>query len=252
METTEPTPCQVIDFATYAARRPRCEPKPDTYADDVRAELLDDLAAWPPVFQRRLRAGVEEQTREVDPTWWFVRRFCRGRAVANTAGTGRSAPWNFNFDRRLAYRLSQLRRAAAEVRAATTRRSRAHRRRTLATCKANLLELLWLHGQPRIDRAVQAANAVAFAREECEYLGIAVQRARADAAEHTERLVENRYLKGARKGHPLSEPTRRGFRRCVAKAQRDMAEHTARRALLLELLDDVPALVRELTGCRRG
>ncbi len=47
METTEPPPCPVIDFAAYAARHPRREPEPepepDTYAAAVRDALLDDV-----------------------------------------------------------------------------------------------------------------------------------------------------------------------------------------------------------------
>ncbi len=44
METTEPPPCPVIDFAAYAARHPRREPEPepDNYAAAVRDELLVD------------------------------------------------------------------------------------------------------------------------------------------------------------------------------------------------------------------
>ena len=258
METTEPPPCPVIDFATYAARRRRAL-EPDIYAadvrdallDDVRDELLDDLATWPPVFQRRLRAGIERQTRETDPAMWLERSFHRDRAAGHAAGDGLGR-WTFDLDGFLGVCLHRLRKAAAAVRAATTRRSRARCRRSLADCKADLLELLWQHGQPRIDRTVQAAHAVAYARAECDSLAAAIRAARGDSFYYATRLVENRTLEGARKGRPLSERTRCEFRRRVVKAERDMAEHTARRVLLLELLDDVPALVRELTGCRRG
>ena len=259
------TDAEIIDFATYAERRalgqlkPQPKPKPEPedrpYHLEVRARMLADLATWPAAFRRRVREEIEWRTQDDNFAEDQERALDRARApepdptdMEAFSGCGCGC-WGFHSE--LASELKGLRRAVADYRSVRTPRTRAERKRTIDREKTDVLECLWLHGRRKIDRKALAEHAIEEGRREIGRNESSLERAQGYLAYYRERLKSNRYLKGPKKGRPLSPQTRYGFRLRARNARTEIPSHRARIRQLRRLLKNVPALVREYTGCER-
>lgn len=247
------TGAKIIDFAAYAARRalgqlrpqPKPEPEDQPYHLWVRARMLADLATWPSAFQRRLGGRIERHTSDTFSAKCFEWDLDRKRAPESDP-TDEAA-----FHGELSIELKMLRRDSAEVRSARTSRARAEREGDVDRDKTRVLNSLWLHGHRKVDRRALAEYAVEAARRATAGNKSALEGAEEELAYYRERLKSNRYLRGRKKGRPLSPQTRRGFRLKIGNARAAIPLCRARLRQLRRLLKDVPALVREYTGCER-
>jgi hypothetical protein len=209
-ESAAPEGAEVLDLVR--ARRARTT----TY----RA-LLDDLASWPVAFRRRVGESLR---RYDDSPEWISKRFEIGRRLGDgddqhLENGCRCGCQGFNGE--FVHYLKLLRTTAGEVLdaralAVDTLDAKAvlrERREELDERKRDLLKLLWLHGQRRIDRARLREHAT--------------EHVRAELADIQRRI-------GARAAH-----------------QSATAEVRARAVHLEALLADPHELAREWTGCLR-
>jgi hypothetical protein len=135
--------------------------------------LLDDLASWPAAFQRRVGGSLR---RFDDSPEWIAQRFEIGRRLGDgdDRSLGGCGCGCHGFNGEFVHYLKLLRSTAGEVLDARAQAVHApdakavlrERREELHERKNDLLKLLWLHGQRRIDRARLRQHAVETARAE--------------------------------------------------------------------------------------
>ncbi len=232
----------------------------------VYRELSADLATWPAAFRRRLGGGSLRERLDWNPGHserWNWQRFQDGRRL----GVHEDSPEQScrcgcrGFNGEFVDRLRWLRDTAREARQARAKalhapRSKAvlaRRRERIERHKSELLELLWLHGQRKIDRAQLRQHAAEHIRAELADTQRAIAEAPANTREYRARLRENRsYNRSGVTDRPLSPQRRREFERAIAETQANVPKWRARVAELEALLADPHALAREWTGCERA
>ena len=222
----------------------------------VHEQLCADLETWPKVFQRALQPLIDDSL-EPFPGYsrrhWLWENFTKSRSegiygtvCVDTCGCGCGG-----MNTQLGRKLGMLRKAAAECRTATSH-NRRKREQRLASRKFDVLETLWLHGVRRIDRQALAEHSQEAAEHEIEESRKSIKQSRNSNEYYGARLEGGGvYLKGPRKGQPLSVMTRMQFEKGIESSKRKISESHVRISHLQELLRNPAARVREYTGCAR-
>jgi hypothetical protein len=219
----------------------------------VYRSLLADLASWPAAFQRRIgeplrdardgRGGKGWQS----PQWrfrpdWIWERFKEGRLLradeeAVDPNGCRCGCRGFNGD--FVRHLRMIRMESAEAREARAKavhapRAKAvlrRRRERIEHHKRELLALLWLHGQRKIDRARLREHAAEHMRAELAETRRRIAKAPAEIREARARLRENRtHNRQGPTDRPMSPGLRLETERFIQERKRRLPEWRARAA----------------------
>jgi hypothetical protein len=223
----------------------------------IRAQLFRQLFGWPNAYCRRLAPwirGLHDDERFTNNAARTLERF----EVARNGEPGEFGPSGcacgcFGGNEALARRLAEVRRRAVWLREAKQPANRARQRELVDETKTSVLTYLWCAGQRKIDRVALGQHAVDAAKHELETLADRIDGDQKQIAYLRERLRDGVYIgNGRKKGQPLSRRTREDFERGIENSKASITKNTARmEALGAMLRDDVPALVREFTGCAR-
>ena len=240
----------VREALAYFEERERLESAPA-----VRSVLLADLGEWPQVFQKRLRAHIEEEAGNPAGARQLL-EYCERSREAGTTETPSSCGCGCNGrNSGLGRHLVRIREAAEEVRvhASSSALVRSRRREYLEHAKVLLLWWLWLTGQRSIDRLQLGQHAVEAAKAEAEDCEREITRRRKCKIKTAEkRLALRIYQKGPKKGQPIPEHLLCETERTLASARAEVRHYQARITELYRLVsENVPELVRQYTGCSR-
>jgi hypothetical protein len=224
------------------------------FGPSVYRALLTDLASWPAAFQRRVGESLR---RFADSPEWIWQRFEDGRQLGDGderrfEGGCRCGCEGFNGE--FVNYLQLLRTTAGEAREARAKgvhSPRATWREELDERKRDLLKLLWLHGQRRIDRARLREHAAEHVRAELSDIQRWLAASPERILEHRERLRVNATESGNNEARALSPQRRLEFERFIEEIERETPKRLARAAELEALLSNPHALVRRWTGCER-
>ncbi len=112
---------------------------------------------------------------------------------------------------------------------------------------------LWLVGLRRIDRLALGQHAVEASKLEVERCEREIRRRSFHIESAEKRLATRVYQRAPKKGQPLPERLLRQTEETLANTRAAVARDRARIAELHHLLvEDVPQLVRQYTGCTRA
>jgi len=245
---------------TPARRRPRT-------IGGIRKVLLSDLQRFPAAFRTRLRARIEEMTAwgaEASAALVGVRaarmystyeRFAYARGWTDTPPLRNCGCGCRGVNEEVAEAILNLRGAFAEYRDATTARKRTIWRLNVERQKTDLLEVLWISGQPRVDRRALEMHALEDTSDLLILRERELQWLLDEARYNRERLAHGRYLKShgaSRKGMPISQRTRTAFEAAAERAEEALPEVEVQAKRLRRLLEDRGECARAYTDCSRA